>query len=101
MTGDPQSKAAALAAKIVAAADQQRARKMHFSIITRDHQPLPFPVHWKHKNSTGVTFAKTDTAAAEAWITTALLAGYGVCVHWGTRQGGGGVYSLADAEGAS
>ena len=93
------NKAQNLAAKIVAAAVQQRARRMHFSVMN-DHKPVPFEVHWQHKNSTGVTFAKTETTAAEAWIVVALLAGYGVCQHWGSRQGGGGVYSLAD-EGAS
>jgi hypothetical protein len=68
-------------------------RTMSFSVID-DRKPTPFPTHWRHKNISGVTFAKTATAEAEAWIVVALLAGYGVCSHWGGRHGGGGVHYL-------
>jgi hypothetical protein len=89
-------KAQILAAEMVTTAGGQRGRRMHFSIIARRHELVPFPVHWKHKNSRGVSFAKADVTVAVEWVAIALLAGYGVCLHWGNRRSGGGVYSLRE-----
>jgi len=73
----------------------QGGRSLWFSVMNH-YQPVPFPVHWEYKNTTGVTFnKKRDAAVAQAWIATALLAGYGVCVNRiANRGGGGGVYTL-------
>jgi hypothetical protein len=85
--------AAQLAAEMVACASQQHSRTMSFSVMN-DDKPVPFTTHWQHKNIAGVTFKKTDTAEAEAWITAAMLAGYDVCRHAGGPNSSGGVYSL-------
>jgi hypothetical protein len=68
--------AAYILACAVDCASQQHSRTMSFSVVN-DDKPVPFTTHWQHKNIAGVTFKKTDTAEAEAWITAALLAGYG------------------------
>jgi hypothetical protein len=88
-------RAPSMAAEIVTEALLLRRRKhsIIFSVMN-NYKPLPFAVHWQFKNTAGVTFAKTNTAEAETWITGALLAGYGICLHWGGRGGGGGVYFL-------
>src|SRR5207253_7210121 len=61
-----------LAAEIIAAAPTYWKQNMDFSII-HGNEPLPFPIHWRYKNTSGVTFKKTDTAAAQAWIAAALF----------------------------
>ena len=76
------------------AAQRRRKRTMSFS-IKDNGQPLPFITHWKDKNCCGVTFKKSETAAAQAWLEDALLADYEICSHWGSRYWGGGIYSLA------
>ena len=97
MTDTLQNKAQKLATKIVADAVQRGKPTITFSVMN-DRKPVPFFVHWQRKNVTGVTFKKRETVAAETWIVTAMLAGYGVCDHWtGQRVGGGGVYGLAGA----
>jgi hypothetical protein len=95
MTDTPQHRAEILAAKLVAeACERSWTRTMTFSVMS-DGKPVPFAFHWKLKGTSGVTFKKTETAAAKAWIVTALLAGFGVCAHWsGQRGGGGGIYWL-------
>jgi len=63
-------------------------RNIHFSVS--DDKPPPFPTHWRYKGSWGVSFPRRETATAEAWIVTALLAGYIVFAHWRKRSGGFG-----------
>lgn len=86
--------AARIATETVADAARRRGRRvMSFSVI--DHlKPTPFLTHWRIKNISGVTFATTATAEAEEWIAVALLAGYDVCSHWGSRYWGGFVCCL-------
>jgi hypothetical protein len=86
--------AARIATEMVADAARRRGtRVMSFSVID-DRKPTPFLTHWRLKNISGVTFAKTATAEAEEWIAVALLAGYDVCSHWGRRYWGGCVRCL-------
>jgi hypothetical protein len=70
-------------------------RTVSFSVILNKQTP-PFAFHWKHKNTFGVTFSKKETDAAKAWIVDALLAGFGVCLHFGRHGGTGGIYMLKD-----
>jgi hypothetical protein len=63
-------------------------RNRHFSVID-ERKPVPFPTHWRYKNTSGVSFKRDEVAAAEAWVRTALLAGF-VVFHLDTKRGAGG-----------
>src|SRR5262245_43468028 len=67
--------AAKIADRLVGYSDDCRRR--HFSVID-EYKPVPFPVHWRRKNTAGVTFRREDVAAARAWVIQALLAGFTV-----------------------
>jgi hypothetical protein len=60
-------------------------RWRHFSVID-EYKPVPFPTHWRRKNTSGVTFRRQDAAAAQAWVKQALLAGFTV-FHARTKNG--------------
>jgi hypothetical protein len=63
----------------------------------RNRQPPPFPFHWKDKNKFGVTFARDQIEQAQAWVLTALMAGY--VVFQSHRKGGwGGGRGLRDGD---
>jgi hypothetical protein len=66
----------------------------HFNVID-DRKPVPFPTHWRHKNSSGVSFRRQQRAEAVEWVTTALLAGFTV-FHSQTKFGWGAGRALAD-----
>lgn len=64
-------------------------RMRHFLVID-DRRPVPFPTHWRHKNTSGVTFKRNEGAAAQAWVVRALLAGFTVFYRPTKRSGGFG-----------
>jgi len=50
--------------------------------------PCPIEYDWRHKNTVGITTA--DEARAMDWAVRAMMLGYGVFRHWGSRYKGGG-----------
>ena len=81
-----------IAAEIAAGflADAWRRRMNYFVMSARGREPPPFPTTWQRKNLFGVNFdVKTERAEAEAWITTALIAGF-IVFHSSTRDCGSG-----------
>src|SRR5262245_35622490 len=64
-------------------------RMRHFFVID-DSRPVPFPTHWRHKNTSGVTFKHNESAAAQAWVVRALFAGFTVFYRPTKRSGGFG-----------
>src|SRR5215831_20341814 len=78
-----------IAARMAKNVSESSTRNIHFSVID-NRKPKPFLTHWRHKNTSGVSYPRQETAAAEAWIATALLAGYTVFWHQRKRMWGAG-----------
>jgi hypothetical protein len=83
-----------IAQHIVKRALEHERRKIHLGVIARTRSAQlaelfsGVPYHWKYMNMIGVSYARKDLAAAEAWALSALQAGYEVHVMRG-RYGGG------------